>query len=307
VAVRSFCNADLPQLVRLWNEHWAAFGPDPSVSMAQFEQAILARTYFQPESLLVSESDAVDGWCLFFHPTDSTADGSVACICLSAAASTGDGDELLEAAEQRMKEAGVEVIRVGAIRDDRFGLAGLSPIGQGIGIPTHDFRTASILSERGYTSQQSVQRMTATVGGYRPPVSRDAMQLRRITQVDMVDYLHPDERSAAAMSHLDVEMHRLIDRNENVLARVNLWFSDAEAEVMNPAMAIVDLSTLGSDQQISPAESYLLGTSIQSLLSRGIAIVETVVDSDNGTLLDQMRSLQFTAGESGALWSKAVE
>ena len=284
-------------------------GPDPAVSMAQFEQAILARTFFHPHALLVSESEAntIHGWCLCYPQPDFPSEGSIVAICLSNGADLSSGIDLLEAAESQFRHIGIERVHVGAVCDQQFGLAGLNPIGHGIGIPAQDFRTTSILGERGYSGQRMIQRMTASVSGYRPPVSRDAMQLRRTSQISMVGYAHADERSAAAMSHLDVEMHRLVDRNGTVLARVNLWFSDPEAEVMNPIMTILDLTTLESDQQLTAAESYLIGTAIQSLVARGIAVVETAVESDRLILLDQLRSLQFVSSDFGIVWTKPLD
>ncbi len=299
-------------------------GLDPAVSMAQFEQAILARTFFNSGALLVSESVSgeIDGWCLWYPQSavpaavesdltdqterDQNATGVICSLCFSDRSDLSPATELLNSVEQSQARQGARRVLVGVYADQRFGLAGLSPIGIGIGVPAHDFRTTSVLGQRGYSGQRMFQRMNVSVSGYRPPISREAMQLRRMTEVSRVEYTHPNERSAAAMSHLDVDMHCLVDRSGQVLARVKLWLSDAEAEVMNPIMALLDLSTLESDQQLTSAESYLIGIVVQSLVGRGIAVVETVVESDRQTLLDQLKSLQFVAGDSGILWSKAV-
>lgn len=292
--------------------------------MAQFEQAILARTFFNSTALLVSESHSgeIDGWCLWFpQPAapaadqhdladqldrDPVATGMIGALCFSDRSDHSPAVDLLDTVEASLAKQGAQRVLVGVYADQRFGLVGLSPIGIGVGVPAHDFRTTSVLGQRGYSGQRMFQRMNVSVSGYRPPISRDAIQLRRMTEVSRVEYTHPDERSAAAMSHLDVEMHCLVDRNGQVLARVKLWLSDAEAEVMNPIMALLDLSTLESDQQLTSAESYLIGIVIQSLVGRGIAVVETAVESDRQTLMDQLKSLQFVAGDSGILWSKAL-
>ena len=306
MAVRPFCNADLPQLVRLWNDHWSRIGPDPNVSIAQFEQALVARTFFRRENLLVSERDSIVGWCLLFSDPKQSTDGWIACCCLASDAGAEHSNELIAASETELRQRGTTTIRAGIAQDRSFGLAGLNPIGYGIGIPQFDTSLTSPLSSRGYSKVKSFQRVSATVTGYRPPVSRDAMQLRRSTQVDVVNFSHSDHHTAAAMSHLDIEMMCLVDRNQNVLARAHLWFSDPEAEVMNPAMAIIDLFSRQSPDQLSSTEMYLYATSIQSLVSRGTAVVESVVDISNTTLLEQLKSLNFHPSDSGDVWRKDV-
>jgi hypothetical protein len=195
---------------------------------------------------------------------------------------------------------------VGAIRDRVFGLAGLEPVGFGIGIPAIDPITNQVLETRGYQKSQLAQRFTAMVSSYRPLINREAMQLRRTSEVRSSTFLHPDSRSAAGLSHLDIETHRLRDRTGNELAELNLWFSDPEAEVMNPAMVILDLESIQAEDQLSPSESYLVGTAVQSLAGRGIATVETVVDPTAEAMLGQWQALQFKGSDQGAVWKKRL-
>ena len=55
----------VPQLVRLWNEHAVTLGRNAQVTMAVLEQAILARSFFDAELLLVAQSQhQLDGWCM---------------------------------------------------------------------------------------------------------------------------------------------------------------------------------------------------------------------------------------------------
>ena len=306
VAVRPFCNADLPQLVGLWNEHWGSIGPNPNVNIAQFEQALVARTFFRPENLLVFDSGGIQAWCVCFQERELAENGLIAFLCLANAVDPSVATQLIDAAVTRLVAMGASKIRVGVARDHRYGFAGLNPVGYGIGIPQVDSRIGTLLNNCGFSTEVTFQRLSATVQGYRPPVSRDAIQLRRSTQVDMVEFSHADQRSAAAMSHLDVEMLRLIDRTQTVLARIHLWFSDPEAEVMNPAMAIIDLSSRQSPDQLLSEEAYLCATAIQSLVARGIAVAETVVDTNHSELLEQLRGLNFQATDCGDVWVKQL-
>jgi len=276
------------------------------VSIAQFEQAILAKTFFDPDALLVFDSGTIDGWCLSYRNPESPETVVIAAICFPIQGDPSIGTQLLQATENRIAGDGIEHIHVGAIRDRSFGLAGLKPIGHGIGVPMHDAHCASILNEQGYSKRQAVQRMTATVRGYRPPVSRETIQLRRSSQIVSGDVGHPNVRASAGMSHLDIETHRLDNRRGNELARLNVWFSDPEAEVMDPTRAILDMTTLESDDRISAAEGYLIGAIVQSLLVRGITTVETAIDLDQQVLIEQLQTLWFEANDSGFGWTKPL-
>jgi hypothetical protein len=157
-----------------------------------------------------------------------------------------------------------------------------------------------------YQKRQFAQRMTATVSNYRPPINREGMQLRRTSEIQIAKYIHPDARSSASLCHLDIETHRLIDRTGNELAKLNLWFSDPEAEVMNPAMVILDLETIEAARYLTPAACYLIAAAVQSLAAKGVVTMETVIDPTAEAMLGQWRSLQFAAGDQGASWEKML-
>ncbi len=276
------------------------------MDMARLEQAILARTFFDPESLLVAESSEIEGWCLFDadpnHPTTTV----VGVHCFARQSQSAVLATLLETVESRLSETATKNLSVGAIHDQVFGLAGLNPIGYGIGVPIVDSTTNAILQEHGFHRQQLAQRMTATASRYRPPVNRDAMQMRRSAFVNVTKHVHPNPRSAASLCHLDIETHQLIDRTGEELATLNLWFSDPEAEVMNPATVILDMESIQSGDELQPAHCYLIGNAIASLADKGIIAVETVVDPESKNVVRQLEALQFVAGDRGASWHKEL-
>ena len=308
VNIRQFQNADLPALVEIWTQHWSAIGPPPLINAARFEQAVLARTYFDPTSLLIAEQDgAALAWCHHSAVTASSPNSmSICAFGLGASCDEAVAEQLLAAAETRIRAAGIERVRFGLVRDDVQGYAGLDPVGHGIGVPKTDIRVTSVLQRCGYSPEKTVVRLTASTTAYRPPVSRDALQLRRSSRVQATPLIHPDPRRAAGMSHLDIETHFLFDRGGSQLAQVNLWLSDPEAEVMNPSLSILDIAEAHRRGNLDAAESYLIGTLIQSLAPRRIQSVETAVDSDKTELLSQLQTLRFQIVEEGILWEKSL-
>ena len=147
--IRSFQNADLPILHQLWMEHWSAIGPAPEVREAQIEQAVLARTFFRANDLLVAENDGVAcGWLHFCQSPWDPELVVIPTICLGVGADASLASMLLGEAQRRIAAVGAAVgaasgtrrIQVGVVRDDRFGYAGLDPIGHGTGISADDLR-----------------------------------------------------------------------------------------------------------------------------------------------------------------------
>ncbi len=307
VTIRQFHNADLPTLVEIWIQHWSAIGPPPLINAARFEQAVLARTFFDPTTLLVAEQDGlVQAWCHHAPCLTSEKTALICALCIGANSDESVVAELLAATEKRIAAAGFERVVMGMFRDDTQGYAGLDPIGHGIGIPKTDTRVTSLLQHSGFSRRRTALRMTVSTDAYRPPVSREALQFRRSSQVQASMFKHSDPRHAAGMSHLDVESHYLYDRSGNKLACVNLWLSDPEAEVMSPSLAILDIAEAHQRGRLEPAESYLIGVLIQSLGQRQVSSVEVAIDSEKTELLSQLQTMHFRIVDEGECWEKPL-
>ena len=305
--IRPFQNADLPDIADIWIRHWAAVTNPPEVSVAMIEQAILARTFFSAADLLIARRDnATVGWCQIV-PEVNDCKAIIPAICFSP-----EGlplcDALLREAESRIRAAGFTCVEVGPHRDIHCGYAGLDPVGHGIGVPTTDTRTSSLLSRRGFSTGTTVSRLGVSTSTYRPAVNRDWMQLRRTTRIDRQTKMPAEAREASAMAHFDIEHHRLIDhRSTKELAAINIWTSDPEAQVMSCSEAILDLGEIHKRGEMTTEEGFLISSLIQSLANRRVFSVETAVDTSQTKLMDQLESLGLVDSERGHRWIKTLE
>lgn len=314
--IRDFCNADLPGLARVWSEHWTAAQARPPISSTIIERAILSRAFFARQELLIATIDGnVEAWCHFSRPGvagddwSSTPSSDVA--VLSAICFTQAGlrccDDLLAAAEQRIREEDCRTILAGPLRDQQCGYVGLAPIGHGIGIPDQDVRASSLLSRHGFSPAGSFQRMVVTTAPYRPPVNREMMQFRRTTRAERSSVVPQQGRYASAMAHLDIEHHQLINhRNGDRLANARLWLSDPESQVMSCSEAILDLSVTEASSELTPAETFLVAALIQSMATRCVFRVETSINAEHTQLMEQLVSLNFENTERGQRWRKEL-
>lgn len=303
--IRGFRNADLPGLTKVWIIHWSRSGPPPRVNHSIMEQAVLARTFFDPSNLLVAESEGeIQAWCHFFADTQSDDLARMPAICFTDQDQQAT-DDLLRQAESLILSRGLRRISVGTLRDAHFGYAGLSPLGQGFGIPTDDHTTNTLLGQHGYKPEGIVERMVAQTNPYRMRVSRDMLQFRRSTRVENRHVLPEDPEQASALSSFDVLRYTLVDRRSaEELASIDIWLSDPEAQVMPSDRAILNLSP--QQQTLQSSQSYLVGSVLESMAERRISEVETPVDSEAAELMTQLSNLQFRSMRQGACWEKEV-
>lgn len=194
------------------------------------------------------------------------------------------------------------MVTAGVARDETFGYAGLEPIGHGIGIPQFDSRTGDVLEKFGFVPRRSLVRMVAGILFYRPPVSREVLQFRRTAKLESFTTIPDVRRRASGLSHIDIEQFRLSMRDGPPLAEVEFWFSDPEAEVLSPTTAILDLGPAQARGELSAAESYLVAGAMQSLAARNIQKVETAVDSEKKTLVQQLTKICFEVTDAGSVW-----
>lgn len=306
--IRPFRNADLPRLVDLWVRHASAYTAAPEISVAMFEQAVLARNFFNPATLLVAEYDGyIHAWCHWVDLPDAE-EVILAAVCYSPEGGAAIAAPLLEQAESRIHAAGSRRIVAGPLRDRDCGYAGLAPIGHGAGVPEADSRLTSLLRNAGYDDRHAVERLRVSTAPYRLPVSREGLQLGRTTRIQSELVIPDDPRRASAMSHLDIERHILVDhRSGATLAAIELWTSDPEVQVMMPSDAILDFAPVAADGELDPPHLFLIGSLLRTLANRRIFHVETAIDRDQEGRIESLRKLHFQLAEPGIRMEKSLD
>ena len=307
LTIRSFRNSDLPSLVAVWQSYWNHCGCPALVTASIIERAILARTFFVSDQLLIAESDRqVVGWCHIVETDGVANSANLNGLCVMPEHSAAIA-HLLEAAESKAQSDGKKILQAGILRDEVYGYAGLSPLGAGVGVCKVQAALNEHLAARSYQAGLSLQQLTISTQNYRPPVNRQAMQLRRTTKRSIANKGPESTRIASAMSHLDVERHSLLAKSgEEKLAEVEVWFSDPEAEVMPPSQAIVNMNRCIAPDGLSPEQSYLMCELLESLNERHVISAEIVIDADKQIAIDQLVKLGFNATNSGGIWQKSL-
>ncbi len=312
LSIRSFRNADIRVLYRVYMAHHAKFGPVLSLSFSQFEQAIFTRVFFDPEQLLIATlADDVVGWCQYFSKPDAPGH-VIANLC----ASTAEGgtsnstalpstdepiiNELLQGIIRRTRPLG-GLLLAGIVRDDQWGYAGLEPMGAACGVSVNDLRLTNLLQNSGFAIASQHIRCLVSTDRYRAPMNRESLLWRRKCSLQSVSTRPSTTRQAAALSHMDVVTYSLVDRGGQSHASIEVWLSDPEAEVMNPTHAILHQSNTDFQRVIDSALACLIGMTVSDLPRRGIQQVEMVLDESSPQAVETLEKLHFQLADRGTV------
>jgi ribosomal protein S18 acetylase RimI-like enzyme len=159
VAYRRFRNADLPKILRLWNESGLGRGAAQNVSCDEFDGLVTAQPYFDPAGLILATTDneKVIGFVHAGFVADETKSrlskktGIICAIVVDPEyRRQGIGRELMRRVEQYLQNSGAETIFAGAAdpRDPFYrGLYGGS---EPAGFLESDAAAAPFLAALGY-------------------------------------------------------------------------------------------------------------------------------------------------------------
>jgi len=306
--LRRFRNDDLPQLVQVWLKHFAASGIESRLTPALFEQAILNRTYFDPERLIVAvEAEQPVGLAAWLSVPGKASEAVVPAIC----AMPGEGADsvglmLLTECETAARQAGFAILLGGSDPSHETGYTGLTPLGPGEGIADADRAAASWFMQRAFAPRNRIARYSVTLDQFRPPVDRMQMQLRRSTTVSSLRSVPENLRLAAALSHIDVERYSTVTRGGEEVGWAEFHLSDPEAQVFPTGHAILaDWKSSSNDDQGATAR-YTISASLQQLRQRGVTRVEAVATDSQPDHAVTLRTLRFHLDSEGTVFSKRL-
>jgi GNAT superfamily N-acetyltransferase len=218
---RHFRNSDPPGLVAVWQSRAGQPELNRTVDAEIFEQFILAKTYFDPEGLIVAcDGDRVVGFvhgC--FGPNDeedgvSTELGTTALLlvrpdCDQAQVAAG----LLERSEAYLRQRGAKVIYGGGIRPLNGFYLGLYGGSELPGVAESDTVAQRTLLSHGYREIDRTLLFRRSLSAFEAVVDRRQMQVRRQMVVEVV--IDPPTRTwwdACTLGMFDLVRFALVPR-----------------------------------------------------------------------------------------------
>jgi hypothetical protein len=214
--------------------------------------------------------------------------------------------ELLGAAEDYLRRGGAQHIYAGCqfpFNPFYLGLYGGSDLP---GVLATDAQFIELLAGAGFRPTRRRRLWRRPLAGFRSPVDRQWMQVRRrFVVAPPVETLADNWWDACVWAHFDWTRHdlTLAGGGEPVIS-ATLW--DVEPLARSWGLQTAGLVRLDDTPEAREEglTAYLLGETMRQCQSQGYAQFEAQTCEDDATLGESLARLGFTAYDEGALWAK---
>jgi hypothetical protein len=314
IRYRPFRNSDPPALAEVWRSQPPLHRLAQPMSADLLEQYIFAKTYFDPEGLIVATEGArpVGFVHAGFGPCDQKehldrAHGVICRLLVGPHAERGAIlSELLSAAEDYLSRSGAEQAVVG--NSGPFGpfYLGLYGSSRLVGVLKSDTAQLDFFLASGYQPFGNRVVMQRTLAGFRPPVDRDQVRHRKLHEVvTHDDPLADNWWEACATSHLERSSFELIPKcGGPVVASV----MTAQLHPLGKSWGVhaagfEDVAAVSEAWQ-NGAATFLLAETMKTMQSQGAMLMEAVIDDSASPLGRVLSTLGFREVDRGVLLRK---
>jgi ribosomal protein S18 acetylase RimI-like enzyme len=311
IQFRPFRNSDPPQLASLWQA--APLGPlaMQPMSPAMLETAVFSKPYFDRHGLIVATDEGrIVGFShAAFGPNAelSALDRSVGSIVMLVVP-PHERDREIEAGLIR------EALRYLRAQGATTVLAGGSPLMGGFylglyggadlaGVLESSTAMRQGFEGQGFSEHDRIAVMRRSLAGFRPPIDRIQIGIRRTTQLMAID--EPDRRSwweAAVTAGACLRRYELRSRDTTVIATAVFW----DMQPMSASCGIIAAGLL--DLQVRPERrreglaSYLLAEAMHDLAREGVGVLEAHAPISNVAATGLLKKLDFETSCQGVIY-----
>ncbi len=317
ITYRNFLNTDPPALVDIWQQQPACRSLAQVVSRKVLDQMVFAKPYFDPSGLTIAfAADAPVGFIhLGFAPNASlnSVDHSQGIVSQLQVVDREDAAEialgLWEHAKEYFRRHGAKTIWAGSkfpYAPFYTGLYGGSRIP---GVPDEDLRTNQLLTQIGFCLGDSIDVMQINLTGFRPPVNRAQMSVRRGYQVSaIVDPLLQNWWECCTYGWAEIFGFRIVDRSSsNIVGRVMFWdIQPISTQWGTSTMGLVDLRIEDRLRQQGLA-TFLICESLRHLATQGVSCVEFQMRSNDQATIALAEKIGFQKTSQGSEMSISLD
>jgi len=314
IELRCFRNGDPPRLADVWR--CADLGPaalQPMTS-ALLEASVFSKPYFDRRGLVVAcEGQRLVGFAhAAFGPNEAqtaidTHSGSTLLVAIVPhAAQEQIGAQLLSACEDYLRSAGATSLLGGgcaAMRSFYLGLYGGADLP---GILDSSATMQKIFRRAGYEDAARITVLRRPLQGFRPPVNRQQLSIRRSTQLRVID--EPARRTwweAATTTGVGLRRYDLHSGDGQQLGSATFWDMQPLAAAWGITASGLLHIQIDQSRRREGLAHYLLGEALYDLGREGVAIVETQAPQENVPARALFAKLGFEPAETGTLFCKA--
>lgn len=310
IEFRCFRNGDPPRLADTWRS--ADLGPSAMQPMTSvlLEAGVFSKPYFDREGLIVAVDTAADRIVGFAHAAfgpnadHSAIDTRVGTTLLVAvvqhpeAESIGAG--LLRRCEEYLRRRGATTLFGGGSAEMRSFYLGLYGGSDLPGILDSSPAMQRVFRQAGYVEADRIAVLRRPLAGFRPPVNRQQVAIRRTTVLRAID--EPMRRTwweAATTTGIALRRYELRAQGNELLGTASYWDMQPLAESWGVSAAgLLHVGVEGGRRREGLAH-YLVAESMHDLAQEGVTLAETHVSEANVAAMRLFTKLGFTAGEHG--------
>ena len=311
---RPFRNSDPPGLSAVWRSQELLRGRFHAMTPALLEQHVFSKLYFDHAGLIVAEEG---GWIVgFVHAgfgcdeAEAALNHEVGSICQLQVSDHPErqsiGKQLVRLAEEYLQGRGAGVIYGGGARPLNPFYLGLYGGSEAPGVLESDRWFGDLLQVSGYKVCQRSLVFERDLGGFRPPVDRRQMQIRRGNTIEAT-FDPPTENwwQSCTLGQTDRTRFDLRGRNaERPHATATFW--DLEPLASSWGVHAVGLIRVEVDstQRRQGLASYLIAEALRQLRAHGVARCEVQAMQENEAAVGLYRKLGFQQIDQGAVYRK---
>ena len=313
IEFRCFRNDDPPRLADVWRS--ADLGPAAMQPMtsALLEVAVFSKPYFDRQGLIVAlDGERAVGFAhAAFGPSAdrSGIDQTVGTTLLVAVVPHADHDAighgLLARCEAYLQDRGAMTLLGGGSADMRSFYLGLYGGSDLPGILDSSPQMQGIFQRAGYEVGERIAVLRRRLAGYRPPINRLQVAIRRNTVLRVID--EPTRRTwweAATTTGIALRRYELRNHSEEVLGSASLW----DMQPLSSAWGVTAAGLLHIDiegpRRRQGLAKYVVAEAMHDLAEEGVSLMETHVATSNAAALALFESLGFETAEFGTVFRK---
>jgi ribosomal protein S18 acetylase RimI-like enzyme len=313
IEFRPFRNDDPPRLADVWRS--APLGPAALQPMttAWLDAAVFAKPFFDREGLVVAvDQQRVVGFGhAAFGPNadgsglDTTVGSTVMLAVLPHPEEAVIGSELLDRCETYLENRGATTLLGGGSPSCNGFYLGLYGGADLPGVLDSSPAVKEIFQLAGYEPFDRVAVLRRPLEGYRPPIDRSHLAIRRTTKLCSID--EPARRTwweAAVTCGIGLRRYELRAHGGGVLATASFWDMQPLAAAWGVVAAgLLHVGTQGPRRREGLAH-YLLAEAMQDLAREGVEVVESHASLENLAAMRLLDKLGFEACEMGTVFRK---